>query len=629
MNQSGFKTRYQDELEALRALFGEFAHCYPEHAAKLELFGADPALRRLQQGFSFLTARVKGAIEQSPQQLLTQLVAPFWPQALRPTPSLCLVQFRPQSGILFAPYVIPRQTLLFSQPIQQQVCAFSTTAPLVVHPIILHSVKVEGLGPKQTQLELVLDVFPVSRLSDDSSSPLRFQVLGPLRDALTLALRRHVKSIQLKAFVGPQLEKVVDRRLPPYTLRPLGMEDEASLLLHDSPQALAQRHLHEWLIFPEQYHAFGIFGLKRLASLQALRQLSLTLLLEVDPAKLEGVGLEHFALQCEPAINLFPHELRVGGTSRAEQLLRLEPATPGGLRIYSVDGVRGSRRAGLRYEPFMGRSLHTHDPESATRYFEVRVTPPLTETSSEAVTGPLGSPSREHAPTSEQTSARETDWEADPLYYFSLLEGTGEPFQAEGPLKVQLTCSNGGLTRLLASKDLCVPGAQFEAGVSFSGIGELTVPTPSELETGELRAGKWETSELWEVMQRFRHGWDGVQSLPALRQTLRYYARGIRRQASVQSRLDSVLACLRQLAVVQEVHVLGVPPSALAGWHLQLRVSAREDCSEGALELLGEALFRQLVALSPRGTCVRLSLQQPDGALLYGWPAVEGQRPLM
>lgn len=608
-----FKKRFQDELEYLRSLQQGFAQQYPEHAAELNLFGDEPELRRLMQGFSFLSAHTVESIETSGSALLHPMMQYFWPQGLRPTPACGLIEFRPQPGILQQSSVIPRGFLLKTAPEVSQPCTFQTTAAVTVYPVTLQSAAVEGIGPQQTRVTLTFDIFPATKLAHEGRGPLRLQLLDatPAGEALALALRRQLTGLHLKVFVGPQLEKVVDRRLPVQQLRPLGMEEDEALFPHRTPQAAQQRHLQEWLLFPAKYRTFGFYGLERLATLQALRQFTLELTLDVDPAQLSGLNTEAIRLHCVPVINLFPNTVRVhtGETQQAEYLLPTDDKMPQHTQIYSVEGVSGSKRAGIVYHSFIAQQPHVWEDESPVRYFRLRETPALVPHRIEVTS----------AETRQFSRSEEETLEHRILHYLSIVDGRGAPTRPESILKVSLLACNGMATRLIKSEQLCVPISPLDAGILFNGVGELTLPAsaPAEL------------TKVWHGMRFLRRGHELLSSLAGLKQMLHYYAGQCLQNAPFRQRLEALLQPIQALHCEQEGHVLGSPPGFLQGHHHRLILREKVTDISPQLELMGEALYRHLRALAPRGRCVRLSVYTHAGEPLLEWTAAEGERDLM
>src|SRR6478752_108203 len=89
---------YNRELQHLRDVAGEFAAAFPKVAGRLGLDGiecADPYVERLLEGFSFLAARVQLKIDAEFPRFTQHLAELVYPHYLAPTPSMAVVQIRP------------------------------------------------------------------------------------------------------------------------------------------------------------------------------------------------------------------------------------------------------------------------------------------------------------------------------------------------------------------------------------------------------------------------------------------------------------------------------------------------------------------------------------------------------
>src|SRR4029077_12613075 len=108
---------YNRELQYLRELGGEFAQQFPKSAGRLGLDAfecADPYVERLLEGFAFLAARVQLKIDAEFPRFTEQLLDILYPNYLGPTPSMAVVQLRPdpQQGGLNDGFLVPRGTVL-------------------------------------------------------------------------------------------------------------------------------------------------------------------------------------------------------------------------------------------------------------------------------------------------------------------------------------------------------------------------------------------------------------------------------------------------------------------------------------------------------------------------------------
>ena len=110
---------YNRELRYLRELGGEFAREFPKVSQRLGLDSfacADPYVERLLEGFAFLAARVQLKIDSEFPRFTEHLLEMLCPHYLCPTPSMAVVQMRPDpaQGTLNDGFPVARGTALTS-----------------------------------------------------------------------------------------------------------------------------------------------------------------------------------------------------------------------------------------------------------------------------------------------------------------------------------------------------------------------------------------------------------------------------------------------------------------------------------------------------------------------------------
>src|SRR6267142_6744615 len=104
---------YNRELQHIREMGAEFAQEFPKIAGRLGLEGfecADPYVERLLEGFAFLAARVQLKLDAEFPRFTQHLLDVVYPHYLAPTPSMAVVQMRPNlaEGTLAQGYRVPR-----------------------------------------------------------------------------------------------------------------------------------------------------------------------------------------------------------------------------------------------------------------------------------------------------------------------------------------------------------------------------------------------------------------------------------------------------------------------------------------------------------------------------------------
>ena len=130
---------YENELTFLRQMGKEFAEKHPKIAARLQLDVNrcdDPHVERLLEGFALLAARVHLKIDDEFPQITEGLLNVLYPHFLRPIPSMTVAQFRldPEQGKLTTGLSIPRDSILYSRPVDGVPCKFRTCYDVTLWP---------------------------------------------------------------------------------------------------------------------------------------------------------------------------------------------------------------------------------------------------------------------------------------------------------------------------------------------------------------------------------------------------------------------------------------------------------------------------------------------------------------
>ena len=135
---------YNQELQYIREMSGEFAQAYPKIAGRLGLDSfecADPYVERLLEGFAFLAARVQLKVDAEFPRFTQHLLEMVYPQFLSPLPSMAVVQLQPDLNdpSLQKGSVIARHTRLRSQigKGEQTACEYTTAHEVTLWPLQL------------------------------------------------------------------------------------------------------------------------------------------------------------------------------------------------------------------------------------------------------------------------------------------------------------------------------------------------------------------------------------------------------------------------------------------------------------------------------------------------------------
>src|SRR6185437_7750921 len=318
---------YDQELRFIRDLGGEFAAEFPKIAGRLGLDAfecADPYVERLLEGFALLAARVHLKLESEFPTFTQNLLDIVYPHFLAPTPSMQVVNFRPdlQGGKFENGYRVPRDTSLIGVLGKGEVtyCEFRTAQDVTLWPVVVKEVEylagaaaisalalADQRGAKaaiRLRLETVGQV-PFAALSLQN---LNFFVRGATVELSTNILEQ-VLANAVGMAVRPPIRPVpwIDR-LAKSQIGHIGLRDEEALLPFGPRSFQGYRLLSEYFAFPERFFFFSLNGLGPSIRRTEGTALEIFILLDRENKTLARGGLspENLLLNCAPAINLFP-----------------------------------------------------------------------------------------------------------------------------------------------------------------------------------------------------------------------------------------------------------------------------------------------------------------------------------
>jgi type VI secretion system protein ImpG len=382
---------YERELTYLRRLGAEFGRRYPKVASGLLLEpnrSDDPHVERLLEGFAFLAARVHLKVDDEFPQITEALLDTVYPEYARPIPAMSLVQFEldPEQGKLTTGYHIPRETPLYSRPVNGVTCRFRTCYDSTLWP--LDVAEARWLAPHQLDppvrgtdavaaLRVVLRSAPGLAISSLHLDTLRFYISAETNVAATLyeLLCESCAQIQLRR---PGRNTTQPLLLPRTALRPVGFELDEGVLPVPRRSFVGYRLLTEYFTFPEKFFFLDLKGLERIREADFDDELEIVFLISsFERAErrslLEGaVSRDTLRLGCTPIINLFPQTSEPVALTqrRPEYQVVADARRRHAVGIYSVEevvGVSSGRDAPIRFKPLY--SLRHGVNGSTDRYY--------------------------------------------------------------------------------------------------------------------------------------------------------------------------------------------------------------------------------------------------------------------
>jgi type VI secretion system protein ImpG len=381
---------YSDELTHVREMGAEFARQFPRVAGRLGMETmevADPYVERLLEGFAFLAARVQHKLEAEHPRLLGHLIESTYPNFLAPVPSMLIARIDadPLDPNLAKGHVIPRGSVLRSTVTRGQdtQCEFRTAHAVELWPIEIASVRVF------TQASDV----PISRLPASkgfrcglrirlrAGGGARFDRLGAKALTFHISAGDDTAARLAELILGRCMGTWVSgagAATPPQamwsdpesSIRHVGTDANEALLPESLRTFSGHRLIQEFAALPQRAHFFEFGDLARRLAKVAASECDLLLFFDRHFAGLEAQVDDHaLALNCTPAINLFPKRLdRINlATSAWEYHVVPDRTRPMDFEVHSLLSVTGYGTGTVqqqRFTPMYGVTLD--DPSTSS-----------------------------------------------------------------------------------------------------------------------------------------------------------------------------------------------------------------------------------------------------------------------
>lgn len=670
-----FKRYYEDELEYLRALGGEFSRSWPEIAAELGMNARDPDVERLLQGVAFLTAQIRQEQEAHFPALLHPLLELLWPQALRPTPSMGIVQFRPRPGVQQEPVEVSRHARLLSIPVDGTPCEFRTSWPLTVLPISLETFHVEAPSPGRLRLHLRLKSLPNVRQTGLDRHPLRFSLAGSPRQTygLMLMLTRDLRAVHVRG-LDARGQALFMQTLPASSLQQLGWKLEDALLPQPNNGFRGLRHLHEHFLFPARSLHFELAPLGELPGIATLH--ALELVLDVLATDEEGVQLSRDQLQLftVPVVNLYTQSARpialLPERTEYQLLPDVEQVAHVSLyRLLNAWALNPGDGQSIPVQPFMayrsrafgGRSslvdasadekrgnsggnnallyqlqLRPQSRRGGTRPQELSGA--ASRGNSDAGWGPSEKGGQDRAGVDRSTSDRSSpdrggidrgspdrggsdggSVQPGVSPWLSFVTASGKPPPPGVVVSVDMEATHGSLPSRLRPGDLNVSSTELPPSVTFYNLGTFTPfwPAPVGVE------------DLWRYVTHATVRHQLFQSRKALVTFLALHHLPAMFDQRARVQLEQLLGSIQDVRGEVEQAIVGNPPGLVRGTHILIKIHEKRFVHTGELYLFGLSLSHLFGEMAPLNTFSRLSIQGEDGGLELHYPRRSGRQSLM
>ncbi|HWF48430.1 MAG TPA: type VI secretion system baseplate subunit TssF [Bryobacteraceae bacterium] len=386
---------YERELTFLRQMGAEFADKYPKVASRLVLEPdrcEDPHVERLLEGFAFLAARIHLKIEDDFPEITESLLNILYPHYLRPLPAMSVVEFNvdAEQGKLTNSFTVPRNSILYSRPVDGVPCKFRTCYDTIVWPIRTTQARwraPERLDPPVKAPEavaacsLMLQCFEDVEFKALETRTMRLYLNGEsnLLHTLYELLFNNCFRILLRNPDNPFQPPIT---LPKSSLRAMGFNNDEAILPYPNRSFTGYRILQEYFAFPEKFFFVELGNLEVLAQGGFGTRAEIVFLISPferndRQQSLElGVSEKTFRLGCTPIVNLFPKtaEPILLEQTRFEHMVIPDIRRRSAMEIFSIDevvSVSPDRRDVKTFEPFYS-NRHGREARSQTFWYASR-----------------------------------------------------------------------------------------------------------------------------------------------------------------------------------------------------------------------------------------------------------------
>lgn len=583
---------FQDEITFIKSTVQDFADAHPQLPQFIIEESADPDVERLLDGLAFLTGTLKAKLEQDFPELVQSLLMLLWPNYLRPTPSMTILDAsicESSSSIL-----IPKGTEVSDRPLEQPACIFRTCRDLSVHPLeITNTTLSRDIAGDFLFITFNFEnALPIKSLNElqlylGSDSHIGYQ--------LYLMLSHYMQSASV---VINEVELPVN-----LTFSPVGMSNADAMLPYPANTNLGNRLLQEYFCFPEgllflnMHHkeqnlfpanVHHTFGLK----VRFTRSFPKNLKIRKDSIK----------INCVPAVNLFPHDGEPVILTGKKTQYPLVPSYkyPDGFEIFSVEHVESCRRHKrasknsheYTYLPFDSFEHQIQFDKSYQRlYYNIKQ-------------------------TQDMASGNIRHW-------ISFVRGDEELWQnIDETISVRYICTNKDLPSQLRIGDIYTRVSKKTAGLSGSVLlTNITRPTMQLLPM-------LDESQYWTTISKLAQNYKSLLNLDSLKQVLLSY------NFPAMHNRQSEKSALKKLSGIQKIETRQAERKianglVVRGSETSLYIKQSVFNSEGELYLFGTVLAQFFSQYATLNSFHLLTMVNTDNQERYTWPVNIGQHSLI
>lgn len=619
-----FLQYYNQELQFIRELSGEFAKQHPGVAGRLSLDpeGAgmcpDPYVERLLEGFAFLTARVQQKLNAEFPRFIQGLLETVYPDYLCPLPSMTIVQFQPN---LSDPSLSKGFSVKRGSKIQSNLgkgdrtrCIFTLSHGLKLFPLSIEqakyytydfgSLKIPNEMNARAGIHIQLRSHAGTAFSEIPLDSLDFYIRGEgsLPDAIIEQIFAksscvYMRDADKKGSGEVTLEKACLERV--------GFSEDEAILPYSPRSFVGHRYLREYFGLPKRFNFFRIKGLREAVKTCSGNLLDIIILFNKKEVDLEDrIDEGTFHLFCTPAINLFPKKLnRLEIENRFYEYHTIPDRTrPLDFEIHqitSVTGIGQTSNEKIPVEPFYRA---TDRSEHSRFYYSINRKPRV-----------ISERERRFGQRSSYSGSE---------VYISFVDAECSPCQPDlKELAFEALCSNRHLPMTMPRGVGRTDFDSDESGPweSIRCLEDPTTPRPSFAE-GELG---------WRIVSHLSQNYfslvDSDESgAAALRGLLRLYSE--MHENHLLKQIEGVKSVSSRKIIRRILHE--GPVAFVRGLEISLSFDEREFSGTGIfiLGMVLQEFFAKHVSLNSFTETVLLSEQRGE---VMRWPAQTGQQPII
>jgi type VI secretion system protein ImpG len=617
-----FLKYYNQELQHIREMSGEFAQEFPKIAGRLDLDGfecADPYVERLIEGFAFLAARVRLKVDAEFPRFTQNLLHMLYPHYLAPTPSMAIVQLSPKlENVPPEGFVVGRDTVLTSLlgKGEQTPCEFRTAHDVRLLPLSITETEflgstgavaamgVSDLGGVRAAIRLrlktannlPLDKIPLTTL------PLFLRGADAMPVKVCEALLAQCAGLVCRPTIRPVPWAETIRKTP---IRHLGFSDAEALLPPSLESFQGYRLLHEYFSLPQRFLFVELTGLGPAMKRSTGGEIDIFILLRAALPGLENaLAATRFELFCTPAINLFsrrPDRVHLNDKDDEFHVIpdRTAPMDYEVFQMLSVTGISGGSEREQEFLPF-----YTATDLSTSRlgraYYTINREPRR-----------LSSRQRTQGPRSSYIGSE---------VFVSLVDADAAPYRSDlRQLSFEALCTNRDLPLDMpvgrGATDFTLRISAPVASVRCLSGPTKPRPSPAEGDTA------WRLISHLTLNYLSLADTDDRQGAVALRELLSLYIDG--NDATAVKQIEGVRS-VRAKSVVRRIPAAG---PITYGRGVEVTVLCEESAFEGSgVFLLGAVLDRFFMKYVTINSFTETAIQTIDRSEVMRWPTRIGQR---